>query len=114
MFNTYHSLTLLVLLKKKKKKKELLEKATIIKRFEYSPLGSEFKNQTDIAGKQNQMLHKSLCSKRENRNAHVLLNREETDAKTLAKILTTIIIIMLSIIIIIIIMIIIIIIIIIS
>ena len=93
---------MLVLLKKKKKKKELLEKAAIIKRFEYSPLGSAFKNQTDIAAKQNQMLHKSLCSKRENRNVHVLLNREETDAKTLAKILTTIIIIMLSIIIIII------------
>ena len=54
MFNTYHSLTLLVLLKRKKKKKELLEKATIIKRFEYSPLGSAFKNQTDIAAKQNQ------------------------------------------------------------
>ena len=40
-----------------------------------------------------------MCSKRENRNAHVLLNREETDAKTLAKILTTIIIILLLIII---------------
>ena len=93
---------MLVLLKKKKKKKELLEKATIIKRFEYSPLGSEFKNQTDIAGKQNQMLHKSLCSKRENRNVHVLLNREETDAKTLAKMLATIIIIIIIIMIIII------------
>ena len=48
------------------------------------------------------MLNKSLCSKRKNRNAHVLLNREETDAKTLAKILTTIIIKILIIIIIII------------
>ena len=32
-------------------KKDLLEKAAAIKRFEYSPLGKEFKAQTDIAKK---------------------------------------------------------------
>ena len=33
--------------------KDLLEKAATIKRFEYSQLGSELKNQTDIAKKNN-------------------------------------------------------------
>ena len=32
-------------------KKDLLEKAAIIKRFEYSPLGNELKKKTDIAEK---------------------------------------------------------------
>ena len=31
--------------------KDLLDKAATIKRFEYSPLGSELKKQTDIANK---------------------------------------------------------------
>ena len=35
-----------------------LEKAATIKRFEYSPLGSELKKQTDIAKKQYQGLEK--------------------------------------------------------
>ena len=39
--------------------KGLLEKAAIIKRFEYSPLGSELKRQTDIAKKQYQELEKA-------------------------------------------------------
>ena len=34
--------------------KGLLEKAATIKRFEYSPLGSDLKKQTSIAGKQYQ------------------------------------------------------------
>ena len=33
-------------------KKDLLEKAAGIKRFEYSPLGSECKKQTSVAEKQ--------------------------------------------------------------
>ena len=37
-------------------KKDLLERATTIKRFEYSPLGKELKAQTDIAKKQYQKL----------------------------------------------------------
>ena len=37
-------------------KKEFLEKATTIKRFEYSPLDKELKEQTDIAKKQYQKL----------------------------------------------------------
>ena len=36
--------------------KELLEKATTIKRFEYSPLGKELETQTDSAKKQYQKL----------------------------------------------------------
>ena len=36
--------------------KELLEKATTIKRFEYSPLGKELEAQSDIAKKQNKKL----------------------------------------------------------
>ena len=37
--------------------KDLLEKAAIIKRFEYSPLGKELKKQTSIAEKRHQKLH---------------------------------------------------------
>ena len=36
--------------------KDFLEKATTMKRFEYSPLGKEFKGQTEIAKKQYQKL----------------------------------------------------------
>ena len=39
--------------------KVLLEKAATIKRFEYSPLGSELKRQTDIAKKQYKKLDKA-------------------------------------------------------
>ena len=39
--------------------KGLPEKAATIKRFEYSPLGSELKRQTDIAKKQYQELEKA-------------------------------------------------------
>ena len=35
-------------------KKDLLEKAAAIKRFEYSPLGKELKNQTSVAEEQYQ------------------------------------------------------------
>ena len=38
--------------------KDLLEKAASIKRYKYSPLGSELKKQTDIAKKQYQVLDK--------------------------------------------------------
>ena len=34
--------------------KELLEKATVLKRFEYSPLGKDLKAQTSVAEKQYQ------------------------------------------------------------
>ena len=37
--------------------KELLEKAAIMKRFEFSPLGKELKGQTDIAKQQYQKLY---------------------------------------------------------
>ena len=36
--------------------KKLLEKAAIMKRFKYAPLGKELKAQTDIAKKRNQKL----------------------------------------------------------
>ena len=39
-------------------KKGLLEKAAALKRFEYSPLGKEFKAQTSAAEKQYQVLNK--------------------------------------------------------
>ena len=38
------------------KEKDLLEKAAIMKRFEYSPLGSELKKHNDIAEKQHKIL----------------------------------------------------------
>ena len=38
--------------------KDLEEKVATIKRFEYSPLGSELKNQTDISKKQYHRLNK--------------------------------------------------------
>ena len=38
--------------------KDLLEKATALKRFEYSPLGKELKKQTSVAEKQYQDLDK--------------------------------------------------------
>ena len=36
--------------------KDLLEKASALKRFEYSPVGSELKKQTNVAEKQYQKL----------------------------------------------------------
>lgn len=38
----------------------LLEKATTIKKFEYSPLGNKFKKQADVAKKQYQRLDKAF------------------------------------------------------
>ena len=38
----------------------LLEKATKIKKFEYSPLGNKFKKQADVAKKQYQRLDKAF------------------------------------------------------
>ena len=40
--------------------KDLLEKAATIKIFEYSPLGNEFKNQSDIAKKPISSIKQSL------------------------------------------------------
>ena len=42
--------------------KDFLEKAATVKRFEYSPLGSELKEDTDIAKKQYQELDKAFFS----------------------------------------------------
>ena len=62
--------------------KDLLEKAAIIKGFEYSPLSSELKKQTDIAEKQNQGLDKIYeFIKKENDDDE---NKNEDD-KTLTK-----------------------------
>ena len=62
--------------------KDLLEKAAIIKRFEYSPLSSELKKQTDIAEKQNQGLDKIYeFIKKENDDDE----NENEDDKTLTK-----------------------------
>ena len=43
-------------------KKDLLEKAAAIKRFEYSPLGSELKKKISIAEKHYQVLYKLFMS----------------------------------------------------
>ena len=42
--------------------KDLLEKAVIMKRFEYSPLGKELKGQTSAVGKQCQKLGSQIWS----------------------------------------------------
>ena len=67
----------------------LLETATTIKRFEYSLLGNELKKQTDIAGKEYQMLEKfySLIfwSIKGNKNAKNSLIIKENIAKPLTK-----------------------------
>ena len=51
------------------RKKDLLEKAATIKRFEYSPLNSEFKKQNYIEKKQYQGLDKLLTFDKEDYEA---------------------------------------------
>ena len=50
--------------------KDLLEKAAIMKRYEYSPLGKELKPQTDIAKKQYQGLDKDFISNKDNKDVN--------------------------------------------
>ena len=58
-------------------KKDLLEKATTMKTFEYSPLGKELKAQTDIAKKQCQGLDKAFISNKDNKNVNESLIKKE-------------------------------------
>ena len=58
--------------------KDLLEKvATLLKRFEYSPLGKELKAQTDIAKKQRKGLDKAFISNKDNKNVNESLIKKE-------------------------------------
>ena len=57
--------------------KDLLEKSATIKRFEYSPLDSELKKQTDIAKKQYQWLDKAFSSNKDNKNVNESLIKKE-------------------------------------
>ena len=45
--------------------KDLLQKAPVIKRFEYSPLGKELKKQTSVAEKQYQQFYNAFESNKE-------------------------------------------------
>ena len=65
--------------------RDLLEKSATIKRFEYSPLDSELKKQTDIAKKQYQWLDKVFSSNKDNKNVNESLIKKEAVAKTIRK-----------------------------
>ena len=65
--------------------KDLTEKVATIKRFEYSPLGSELKKQTDIAKEKYQRSYKSFSSKKDNKHVNESLNKKEADAEILTK-----------------------------
>ena len=66
--------------------KDFLEKAATVKRFEYSPLGSELKEDTDIAKKQYQELDKAFFSSIYNKSVNESLIQKEPVAKTIQKI----------------------------
>ena len=59
--------------------KDLIKKAATIKRFEYSPLHSELKKQTDVARKQYQRLDKVY--KFDKNEKDETINKEEKDGK---------------------------------
>ena len=57
--------------------KDLPEKVARIKRFEYSPLVSGFKKQTDIAKKQYQRLDKAVRSSKDDKNLSESLRKKK-------------------------------------
>ena len=57
--------------------KDLLEKASTMKTFEYSPLGKELKPQTDIAKTQCLGLDKAFISNKDNKNINKSLIKKE-------------------------------------
>ena len=63
----------------------MLEKIAGSKGFEYSPLGSELKKQTDIAKKQYQGLDKIFSSNKDSKHLNESLIKEQTVAKKLSK-----------------------------
>ena len=62
--------------------KELLEKAATIRRFEYSPLGSELIRQTSIVEKQYQGLNKFYEFDKKEGNYETIDKEEKYDGKT--------------------------------
>ena len=58
--------------------KDMLEKAVAIKRFEYSPLGKEFKKQTSVAEKQYKKFDNAFES---NKNEEVKTKSKKNSAK---------------------------------
>ena len=60
------------------------EKASTIKRPEYSPFRKELKAQTNIAKKQYQGLDKAFTSNKNNINVNKSLNKKEPAAKIIA------------------------------
>ena len=65
--------------------KHFLEKAATIKRFEYSPLGSELKKQIYIAKKQYQRLDMDFNSNKDNKNVNESLIKKEDIAEAVPK-----------------------------